>query len=64
MPLYTSWLKDSIADLKPTSRVGAGKGKDLYTIAIENNDLKTYGHPGEKSQVIFSDFLHKKFIDM
>jgi hypothetical protein len=64
MPLYISWLKDSIADLKPTSRVGAGKGKDLYTIAIENNDLKTYGHPGEKSQVIFSDFLHKKFIDM
>jgi hypothetical protein len=64
MPLYTSWLKNSIIDLKPTSRVGAGKGKDLYTIAIENDDLRPHGHPGEKTQVIFSDFLYKKFIDM
>ena len=62
--LYASWLKNSIAGLKPTSRVGAGKGKDLYTIAVENDDVKPYGHPGEKSQIIFSDHLYKKFIDM
>ena len=64
MPSYVSWLKNSIIDLKPTSRVGAGKGKDLYTLAIENDDLKTHGHPGEKTQVIFSDILFEKFIDM
>jgi hypothetical protein len=64
MPAYSSWLKNSIIDLKNTSRIGAGKEKDLYTIAVENNDLKPHGHPGEKTQVIFSDILFKKFIDM
>ena len=64
MPAYSSWLKNSIIDLKNTSRIGAGKGKDLYTIAIDNDDLKPHGHPGEKTQVIFSEILFEKFIDM
>ena len=64
MPEYKRWLIDSIANLKHTSRVGAGKGEDLYTLAIESDDLKPHGHPGEKTQVTFSDFLFQKFIDM
>ena len=64
MPEYTSWLKESIIDLNPTSRVGAGKGKDLYTLAVENDDVRPHGHPGERTQVLFSDILFQKFIDM
>ena len=64
IPDYKKWLKDSIGALEDTSRVGMGRGKDLYTLAIEGNDLKPHGHPGEKTQVVFTDFLYEKFIDM
>lgn len=64
MPDYKQWLKDSIGSLEDTSRVGMGRGKDLYTLCIEGDDMKPYGHPGEKTQVVFTDFLYEKFIDM
>ena len=61
IPEYKKWITDSIGSLQPTSRVGLGKGKDLYTIAQDLNDVKEFGHPGERSQVVFSDFLLKLF---
>lgn len=61
IPDYKKWLLDSLGSLKDTSRVGIGRGKDLYTICREIGDMKEYGHPGEKSQVIFSDFLYDIF---
>ena len=64
IPDYKKWLKNSLGSLDDNSRVGLGRGKDLYTLAIEGDDLKPYGHPGEKTQVVFTDFLYEKFIDM
>ena len=61
---YKTWLMSSVKNLDNNSRIGAGKGKDLYTLAIENEDLKPHGHPGEKTQPLFADILYKKFIDM
>lgn len=64
IPDYKRWVKNSLGTLDDHSRVGMGRGKDLYTLAIEGDDLKPYGHPGEKTQVVFTDFLYEKFIDM
>ena len=64
IPDYKKWLKNSLGTLDDNSRVGMGRGKDLYTLAIEGDDLKPHGHPGEKTQVVFTDFLYEKFIDM
>lgn len=64
MVYYKGWLMSSIKNLDANSRIGAGKGKDLYTLAIENEDLKPHGHPGEKTQPLFADILYEKFIDM
>lgn len=61
MPEYQSWLKDAIKNLNVNSRIGAGRGKDLFTLALENDDLKPHGHPGEKTQVVFADILYDKF---
>lgn len=61
MPDYQRWLKDAIKNLHVNSRIGAGRGKDLYTLAIEGDDIKPYGHPGEKTQVIFADMLYDRF---
>ena len=64
IPDYKKWLKDSIGSLEDTSRVGLGRGKDLFTLCLELDDMKPYGHPGEQTQVVFTDFLYEKFIDM
>ena len=61
MPDYQRWLKDAIKNLHVNSRIGAGRGKDLYTLAIEGDDIKPHGHPGEKTQVIFADMLYDRF---
>jgi len=63
-PGYKQWLKDSMGSLKNTSRIGMGRGEDLYTIGQRLDDIKPYGHPGEESQVVFTEFLYEKFIDM
>jgi hypothetical protein len=60
-PDYKKWLKDSLGSLNDDSRVGMGRGDDMFTICRDIGDMKEYGHPGEKSQVIFSDFLLEKF---
>lgn len=61
VPEFASWLKTSIASLKDTSRVGMGKHKSLFSIGAELGDLKPHDHPGEKSQVVFADFLYDLF---
>jgi hypothetical protein len=61
IPDYSKWLTDSIGSLKDTSRVGMGRGDDMFTICRRIDDMKEFGHPGEKTQVIFADFLHETF---
>ena len=61
IPEYKRWLKDSIGSLKDTSRIGMGRGKDLFTICRSIDDMKEFGHPGEKTQVLFADLLHETF---
>ena len=61
-PHYKKWLLNSIGTLKNTSRIGLGKGKDMYTICKEYDDMKKFGHPGEKTQVVFADSLHEIFV--
>ena len=61
IPDYKKWLLDSIGSLKDTSRIGLGRGKDLFTICREIGDMREFGHPGEKSQIIFANQLHETF---
>ena len=62
MPDYQRWLKDAIKNLHVNSRIGAGRGKDLYTLAIEGDDLKTARTPrNEETQVVFADMLYDRF---
>lgn len=61
MPEYKKWLVDSLGDLKDTSRVGMGRGRDLYTIGKDLDDIREHGHPGEETQRVFSKFLLKTF---
>ena len=61
VPEFANWLKNSVNSLKDTSRVGLGRHLDLYGIGMELDDLKEYGHPGEKTQVVFADFLYDQF---
>lgn len=55
------WIKESLGNLKPNSRLGMGKYKDFFTVAKENNDVLRYGHPGIKSNKKFSEILFKIF---
>jgi len=64
VPEYKEWLLNSLGSLKSTSRVGMGKSgamKDLYTLAIENNDIRPYGHPGEKTNLQYANLLFETF---
>ena len=61
MPDYQRWLKDAIKNLHVNSRIGAGRGKDLFSLSLEVGDIKPYGHPGEKTQVVFADMLYDRF---
>tara|TARA_R110000796_G_scaffold92968_1_gene197343 strand:+ start:4201 stop:4968 length:768 start_codon:yes stop_codon:yes gene_type:complete len=62
IPDYKRWLLNSLGSLDANSRVGLGRIKDMYTIGVEIGDIKEYGHPGEKTHVIFADYLHETFI--
>jgi len=61
VPEFAAWLKQSISSLDDSSRVGLGRHKDLFSIGVAIDDLKEFDHPGERSQVIFADFLHHEF---
>lgn len=61
VPEFAHWLKRSLKSLKDTSRVGLGKHKDLNTLAGELDDVKEFYHPGERTQVVFADFLYDQF---
>jgi hypothetical protein len=64
VPEYRQWLVDSLGALKKTSRVGMGSSgiiKDLYTIGLENDDIKEFGHPGEISNRQYADLLFENF---
>lgn len=61
VPFFAKWLKDSVGALKDTSRVGMGKSKDLFKIAVDLDDLKPFDHPGERTQKVFADFLFEEF---
>ena len=61
IPDYGKWLTDSIGSLKDTSRVGMGRGEDMFTICRRIDDMKEFGHPGERTNLIFADFLQETF---
>jgi hypothetical protein len=61
LPHFKKWLIGSLESLDDNSRIGMGKGKDLYTLCKELNDMKDFGHPGEKTQVVFANRLHEIF---
>ena len=57
-------LIESLGALKKTSRVGMGNSgimKDLYTIGQQINDIKEFGHPGEKSNQKYANLLFENF---
>lgn len=64
VPEYKKWLIESLGALKKTSRVGMGNSgimKDLYTIGQQINDIKEFGHPGEKSNQKYANLLFENF---
>ena len=61
IPDYKKWLISSIDSLDTNSRVGMGKGKDMFTLCRELKDMKEFGHPGELTQEVFAEFLLETF---
>ena len=64
VPEYKKWLTDSLGSLKKTSRVGMGNSgimEDLFTLGLKNNDIKEYGHPGEKTNLEYANLLFENF---
>lgn len=64
VPEYREWLVSSLGKLKSTSRVGMGNKSpvpDLYTLGISNNDIKEFGHPGEKANAQYANLLFEMF---
>jgi hypothetical protein len=64
VPEYKEWLVSSLGKLKTTSRIGMGKKgpiTDLYSLAAKNNDVKEFGHPGEKSNLEYANLLFETF---
>ena len=61
IPDYRDWLSSSLSSLKPSSKLGMGFAKDLYTVGLENNDIKEFGHPGETSNTQYADLLFDAF---
>ena len=64
VPEYKEWLVSSLGQLKSTSRVGMGKKSpvtDLYTLGVENNDIKEFGHPGERTNLKYANLLFEAF---
>lgn len=47
--------------LDKKSRVGMNRYLDFYSIAEKFNDVKPYGHPGERSHKEFADLLYHIF---
>lgn len=67
VPQYKKWLENSLSSLKPTSKVGLGNSgimKDLYTLALENVDVKEFGHPGEQTNLQYANLLFENFTKM
>lgn len=67
VPNYKKWIEDSFSSLKSTSKVGLGGSgimKDLYTLALENGDVKEFGHPGEKTNLQYANMLFDNFTKM
>jgi len=63
-PDYRKWLKDSLGALSPNSRLGLGRGPSMYEVAKSHHDVKEFGHPGEITQIAYSQMLKKMFDDM
>mgnify|MGYP006079975423 CR=1 FL=1 len=61
IPEYRRWLTESLGSLKRASRVGLGRGEDLFSVSQILQDTKEFGHPGEESQEVFSKFLLRTF---
>tara|TARA_R110002096_G_scaffold69149_1_gene166334 strand:- start:17401 stop:18165 length:765 start_codon:yes stop_codon:yes gene_type:complete len=59
-----TWIKNGIGELSDSSRLGLGKHIDLYTVAIDNDDLQEHAHPGALSNDIYSDILLDIFTEM
>jgi len=60
-PRYDEWVKNALGSLRPRSRYGLGKGPCMYSVAKKLNDVKEFGHPGEKTQHVWSDLMLAEF---
>lgn len=60
-PFFDAWVKDALGALRPRSRYGLGKGPCMYITGKKLNDIKEFGHPGEKTQHAWSDIMLKEF---
>ena len=58
---WAEYIKNSIGDLKDTSRVGLGKYIDLFSLAEEKYTIKPHQHPDEDAQVEYADILYNIF---
>lgn len=58
---YKEWVMDTVGSLKPTSRIGMGRSPTLSDIMSKIDDVKPHSHPGERSQVIFTEMMLNTF---
>ena len=58
---YKKWVMDTVGSLKSTSRIGMGRTLTLSDIMLKIDDVKPHSHPGERSQVIFTEIMLDAF---
>lgn len=45
--------------LRKKSKVGLGQYQDFYSMAVENNDLMEYSHPGSDTHTLYAKYLYQ-----
>lgn len=63
-PEYARWVKDALGSLRSTSRLGLGRGPSLYQIGKKIDDIKEFGHPGERTQELWAELMENTYKDM
>jgi hypothetical protein len=58
---YQQKVSKMVSLLEPTSRIGFGMHRDMYTMALDMHDVKPYGHPGEQTHAEFAKILAHVF---
>lgn len=63
-PDYLLWCRTALGTLRDSSRVGLGRYTDMYSVAVELDDVHEHGHPGSTAQQEYSKLVLRLFGEM